>query len=75
MKTSSANSGKDAAIKDGGLRLMTAGEIHLAKKVFGDKITYSKVWIHHDSYLPFSLQPSAREDSHDNELEWFVSRL
>lgn len=42
--------------KEGGLRLMTLGEIALAKSVFGEKISYNKVWIHHDSYLPFGLQ-------------------
>ncbi|MCQ8228114.1 type IV secretion protein Rhs [Pantoea trifolii] len=47
---------RKAAIKEGSLRLMTAGEIQLAKKVFGEKISYGKVWIHHDSYLPFGLQ-------------------
>lgn len=43
-------------IKEGGVRLLTAGEIKLAKSVFASTIEYPKVWIHRDSYLPFNLQ-------------------
>lgn len=43
-------------VKEGGLRLLTAGEIQLAQSVFASTIEYSKVWIHRDSYLPFNLQ-------------------
>ena len=43
-------------IKEGGLRLLTAGEIQLAQSVFTSTIEYPKVWIHRDSYLPFNLQ-------------------
>lgn len=43
-------------IKEGGLRLLTAGEIQLAQSVFLSTIDYSKVWIHRESYLPFNLQ-------------------
>jgi len=42
--------------EEGSLRLLTLGEIKLAKSVFGSTISYNKVWIHHDSYLPFGLQ-------------------
>ncbi|MCU5773103.1 type IV secretion protein Rhs [Erwiniaceae bacterium BAC15a-03b] len=42
--------------KEGSLRLLTLNEVKLAKSVFGDSIEYPKVWIHHDSYLPFGLQ-------------------
>ncbi|AXF58948.1 MULTISPECIES: type IV secretion protein Rhs [unclassified Leclercia] len=42
--------------KEGTLRLLTSGEIALAKSVFRSTIPYHKVWIHHDSYLPFGLQ-------------------
>ena len=42
--------------KEGSLRLMTQGEIKLAKEIFKDTILYYKVWIHHASYLPFGLQ-------------------
>ena len=47
---------RDAAAKEGSLRLMSKGEIVLARTVFRDKIDYHKVWIHKDSYLPFGLQ-------------------
>lgn len=43
-------------IKEGGLRLLTTGEIQLAQSVFLSTIDYSKVWIHRESYLPFNLQ-------------------
>ncbi|MCT4712263.1 type IV secretion protein Rhs [Enterobacteriaceae bacterium H11S18] len=43
-------------IKEGGVRLLTAGEIQLAQSVFLSTIDYSKVWIHRGSYLPFNLQ-------------------
>ena len=43
-------------IAEGGLRLLTTGEIQLAKSVFASTIEYSKVWIHKESYLPFNLQ-------------------
>lgn len=43
-------------IKEGGLRLLAPGEIVLARSVFRNSITWHKVWIHRDSYLPFGLQ-------------------
>lgn len=43
-------------LKEGGQRLLTTGEIRLAKGVFASTIEYQKVWIHKDSYLPFNLQ-------------------
>lgn len=43
-------------IKDGGIRLLTAGEIQLAQSVFASTVEYPKIWIHKDSYLPFNLQ-------------------
>ncbi|WLI78049.1 type VI secretion protein [Kosakonia sp. H02] len=42
--------------KEGPVRLLTLGELRLARSVFGDSIRYHTVWIHHDSYLPFGLQ-------------------
>ncbi len=41
------------AQQEGSLRLLTLGEIKLAKSVFDNSIEYHKVWIHHDSYQPF----------------------
>lgn len=43
-------------VEEGTLRRMTIGEIAMARRVFGDSIVYSRVWIHCDSYLPFGLQ-------------------
>lgn len=42
--------------EEGTLRLMTLGEIVMVRRVFGDSIVYSRVWIHCDSYFPFGLQ-------------------
>lgn len=42
--------------KDGSLRLMTLGEIKMAKEIFRDTINYAKVWVHKGSYLPLGLQ-------------------
>lgn len=46
----------DKGTKDGSLRLMTPGEIKMAREIFRNTINYSKVWIHKGSYLPFGLQ-------------------
>lgn len=51
-----AGKNKDGQNREGSLRLLTPGEIELARLVFGSTIAYEKVWIHHDSYLPFGLQ-------------------
>jgi hypothetical protein len=42
--------------REGTLRLMTLGEIAMARQFYGDAIVYSRVWIHCDSYFPFGLQ-------------------
>lgn len=44
------------AENEGFLRLLTLGELRLARSVFGNSIRYHTVWIHHDSYIPFGLQ-------------------
>ncbi|MFO6296726.1 type IV secretion protein Rhs [Rahnella selenatireducens] len=46
----------DKTLKEGGIRLLTPGEIALAKTVFGSSIEYGTVWIHNDSYPPFNMQ-------------------
>ncbi|MFB0713996.1 type IV secretion protein Rhs, partial [Buttiauxella noackiae] len=43
-------------LKEEGARLLTPGEIELAKSVFKSTIEYNTVWIHKESYLPFNLQ-------------------
>ncbi|WP_145521616.1 type IV secretion protein Rhs [Yersinia aldovae] len=42
--------------KESSVRLLTSGEIYLAKNIFGSSIYWHKVWIHCESYLPFGLQ-------------------
>ena len=44
------------SIEEGGVRLLTIGEMQLAQSVFLSTIDYSKVWIHRASYIPFNLQ-------------------
>lgn len=56
--------------EEGRLRLMTLGEIAMARRVFGDSIVYSRVWIHCDSYFPFRLQSPAFAMAPNGEL-WF----
>lgn len=41
---------------DDSVRKLTIGEVALARSVFGNRIDYEKVKIHHGSYLPFGLQ-------------------
>lgn len=54
--------------EEGTLRLMTPGEIKLAKSVFMSTIPYNKVWIHCDSYLPFGLQDNHTAMSPNGEI-------
>ncbi|XBS69653.1 PAAR domain-containing protein [Acerihabitans sp. KWT182] len=51
-----AGSAPTQASKEGKLRLLTQGEIALAKSIYGEEIEYHKVWVHCDSYLPFGMQ-------------------
>ncbi|PWC16457.1 type IV secretion protein Rhs [Brenneria corticis] len=60
--------------KEGTLRLLTLNEIALAHRVFGGSITYARVWIHCDSYLPFGLQDSRTAMAPNGEL-WFRKEL
>lgn len=60
--------------KEGTLRLLTLGELRLARSVFGNAIRYHTVWIHHDSYLPFGLQFDNYVMSPNGEIyfrEWY----
>ncbi|MFJ3455696.1 type IV secretion protein Rhs [Scandinavium goeteborgense] len=54
----------------GGVRLLTLGEIALAKTLYGNSIEYFRVWVHRESYLPFNLQPITVAMSPDGEM-WF----
>lgn len=54
--------------KEGTLRLLTPGEVRMARAVFGDAIEYHKVWVHHDSYFPFGLQPDNAGMAPNGEL-------
>ncbi|EOE6914620.1 type IV secretion protein Rhs [Cronobacter turicensis] len=56
--------------REGTLRLMTPGEIAMARRVFGYSIVYSRVWVHCDSYFPFGLQSKGVAMAPNGEL-WF----
>lgn len=56
--------------KEGTLRLMTLGEITMAQRVFAHSITYSRVWIHFDSYFPLGLQSENVAMAPNGEL-WY----
>ena len=56
------------------LRLMTLGEIAMAKRVFGHSIVYSRVWIHCDSYFPFGLQKRDYAMAPNGEI-WFRKEM
>ncbi|QKJ85583.1 Type IV secretion protein Rhs [Paramixta manurensis] len=56
------------------LRLITLGEITMAKRVFGNAIAYNRVWIHCDSYLPFGLQHPDYAMTPNGEI-WFRKKL
>lgn len=55
-------------LKEGGVRLLTLGEIALATSVFASTIEYSTVWIHRESYLPFDLQDEDTAMAPNGEL-------
>ena len=59
---------------EGSLRLLTPGEVALARTVFGSSIAYPRVWLHHDSYFPFKLQGRNTAMSPNGELyfrDWY----
>jgi len=58
------------SIREGGLRLLTPGEIKLALSLYGYSVRYNKVWVHFASYLPFNLQNPAQAMSPNGEM-WF----
>jgi len=53
-----------------GVRLLTSGEIYLARELFRNSIEYNKVWIHHGSYLPFDIQSNNTAMTPNGEM-WF----
>lgn len=57
-------------IHPGGLRLLTLGEIALARSLYGYGLKYNKIWVHRESYLPLNLQPIDVAMSPNGEM-WF----
>lgn len=43
-------------LPEGSSRLLTVGEISLARTIFRDAIKYHEVKVRNDSYLPFNMQ-------------------
>lgn len=64
------NATSGTRIKPGGVRLITTGEIGLARSLYSYGIRYNKVWVHWGSYLPFNLQPVDVAMSPNGEM-WF----
>ncbi len=54
--------------KEGRLRTLSNGEIRLVRSVFGNTLVYHRVWIHKESYLPFSLQSESYGMSPNGEI-------
>ena len=65
---------RDKKQEDDSVRKLTTGEIVLARTVFGNRIDYEKVRIHHGSYLPFGLQGDNFAMTPNGEL-YFRTRL
>lgn len=61
-------------LKRNGLRILTTGEISLAKELFSSSILYNKVWVHHGSYLPFNLQDKDTAMTPNGEI-WFETNV
>ncbi|ROP48474.1 hypothetical protein EDF81_4771 [Enterobacter sp. BIGb0383] len=60
--------------EDKQIRELTSGEIDLAKSVFGERIDYKKVKIHHESYLPLGMQGNNVAMTPNGEiyfLQWY----
>lgn len=55
-------------IDRGGLRLLTLGEINLARTLYAFTLRYNEVWIHRSSYLPFNLQKNDYAMTPNGEL-------
>ncbi|WP_262370352.1 hypothetical protein [Serratia marcescens] len=60
--------------QEGIKRVLTVGEINLARSVFGRSVFYEKVFVHCDSYLPFGLQASRTAMAPNGEV-WFRQAL
>ncbi|WP_083615940.1 hypothetical protein [Pantoea sp. 1.19] len=59
---------------DDSVRKLTTGEVALARTVFGNRIDYEKVKIHHGSCLPFGLQGESVAMTPNGEIyfrDWY----
>lgn len=64
------NETSGSRIKPGGIRLITMGEIALARPLYGNGLRYNQIWLHRESYLPLNLQPVDVAMSPNGEM-WF----
>ncbi|MCR0999499.1 Uncharacterised protein [Serratia rubidaea] len=60
--------------KEGITRVLTRGEVNIARDIFLNSIDYSSVTIHCDSYFPFGLQNPAYAMAPNGEL-WFRKEM
>ncbi|MFK3662726.1 type IV secretion protein Rhs [Scandinavium sp. NPDC088450] len=58
---------------DDSVRKLTTGEVALARTVFGNRIDYEEVKIHHGSYLPFSAQDANTAMTPNGEI-YFINQ-
>jgi hypothetical protein len=58
---------------DNSVRKLTSEEIALARTVFGNRIDYEKVKIHHGSYLPFNAQDANTAMTPNGEI-YFINQ-
>ena len=58
----------------GGLRILTTREISLAQELYSYSIRYNQVWVHHGSYLPFSMQDKNTAMTPNGEI-WFETNV
>ncbi|WP_145521651.1 type IV secretion protein Rhs [Yersinia aldovae] len=61
-------------LKRNSLRLLTSAEISLAMEIYGYAIEYSRVWVHHGSYLPFGMQENNTAMTPNGEI-WFETNV
>jgi len=61
-------------LKRDGLRILTTGEISLAKELYSFTVRYNEVWVHHGSYLPFNLQNKDTAMTPNGEI-WFETNV
>ncbi|WP_199782664.1 hypothetical protein [Cronobacter dublinensis] len=58
------------ATKKDGYRSLTAGEVRMARSLFGDMINYGHVKVYKGSYFPFDLQDEGTAVTPNGNMYW-----